>query len=107
MSDSAKLNPDEKFAEELRSRQRNVVWPDLIQGGGRIDAVLGRPSASRPMVQRLAGWLLGIVMILIAVNIFSLAESRIIASIISLGFVACGSWLIYVASSGLGRSKKQ
>jgi hypothetical protein len=107
MSDSTKLSPGERLAEELRSRQRNLVWPDYIEGGARIDAVLGRPSASRPMVQRIAGWLLGILMILIAINIFSLAESRFIATMISLGFVACGSRLIYVASSGLGKGKKQ
>jgi hypothetical protein len=53
----------DRFIDETRDRQRNVVFPDTVRNGRSVDAFLWKGSSNPPLVQRIAAWLFGLVFI--------------------------------------------
>jgi len=51
----------DKFIDETRASQRNIVFPDTVRNGRAVDAFLLRGSPNPPLVQRIVAWMLGIV----------------------------------------------
>lgn len=48
-----KANDPESFAKELRSRQRNTIWPDALNNGVGVDKLLWKGSPNATLVQRI------------------------------------------------------
>lgn len=53
----------DKFIDESRARQRNIVFPDTVRNGRLIDAFLWKGSPNPPFVQRIAAWMLGLLFV--------------------------------------------
>jgi dipeptide/tripeptide permease len=46
--------PHEHLLEEVKTRQRNTLWPDAMVNSSRVDALLWKGSAKATRVQRIA-----------------------------------------------------
>jgi hypothetical protein len=71
-----KTNADlQKFIEDIRSRQKNTVWPDSLRNGRSVDEFLWKGSASATLVQRMAAWLIGAFFLFAGVVFLSFART--------------------------------
>jgi len=50
----------EKFIDESRANQRNIVFPDTVRNARSVDAFLWRGSPHPPLVQRIVAWMFGL-----------------------------------------------
>jgi len=53
----------EHFIDEIRQKQRNIVFPDTVRNARSVDAFLWRGSPNPTMVQRIGAWLFGLTLI--------------------------------------------
>ena len=53
-----------KLLEEIKSKQRNTIWPDTLINSQGVNEFLWKGSPDAPLVQRVAAWLFGVVFIL-------------------------------------------
>jgi hypothetical protein len=49
-----------RTVEELKARQRNLVWPDALINSRGVDEFLWRGAPDAPLVQRVGAWLFGL-----------------------------------------------
>ena len=63
----------DKFIDESRDRQRNIVFPDTVRNARAVDVFLWRGSPDPPLVQRIAAWMFGLMFIFLGFAIFALA----------------------------------
>jgi hypothetical protein len=73
----------DSYIEDIKDRQRNTVFPDVLRGGRSVDELLFKGSPNAPLVQRIG------VMILAILYLGAAASSIAIA-------VEQGNWLIGV-----------
>ena len=85
----------ERFIDEIREKQRNIVFPDTLRGGRSADGVFFKGSPNPPLVQRIACWLLGLTFI--GSGLFCLRieknEPSILLIFMGWGIVALGVWV--------------
>jgi hypothetical protein len=68
--------------EDIHARQRNIVWPDTLRNGRRVDAFLWRGSPDATPVQRIGAWLFGLAYLGLSFFIFARhAGSRLVGAI--------------------------
>jgi hypothetical protein len=60
MSHRRKLD---KFIDESRARQRNIVFPDTVRNARAADYFLWHGSPNPLFVQRIAAWFVGLILI--------------------------------------------
>jgi len=97
MSANESRRPNEKstrkVVEELKARQRNLVWPDALINSRSVDEFLWKGAPDAPLVQRIGAWLFGLAFTL--VGIFGLIvtyEKHFIAfGILSIVFLFVGA----------------
>ena len=53
----------DKFIDESRSSQRNIVFPDTVRNGRAVDVFFWRGSPAPTLVQRIAAWLFGLLFV--------------------------------------------
>lgn len=81
----------EKFIEEAKGRQRNIVFPDTVRNERAALVFLWNGSAKPPVVQRIAAWLFGLVFLANGLMFLGMAvsahngDSWILAPNLSLG----------------------
>jgi hypothetical protein len=63
----------DNFIDKTRSSQRNAILPDTVRNARSIDVFFWRGSPSPSLVQRIAAWLLGLVLIGLGIEFFWLA----------------------------------
>ena len=63
----------EKFIDETRDAQRNIVFPDTVRNARSVDAFLWKGSPSPTLVQRIAAWMIGLTFIVAGVTLLPLA----------------------------------
>ena len=66
--------PEEDFIDDLRAKQRNVVWPDSVVNASRVDKFLWRGSPNPTGVQRIGAWIFGMTFMGFGLGFFSLAS---------------------------------
>ncbi len=59
-SNRAAATAPRKFIEELRAKQRNIVWPETLRNGRSVDAFFWRGFSAPTLVQRIGAWLFGL-----------------------------------------------
>jgi len=87
------------FIDEIRAKQRNVVFPDTVRNGRSVDAFLWFGSPNPTRVQRMGAWLVGSAFVCLGLPfIFIAARARDagdwagywLVLLISLAFVLLG-----------------
>ena len=63
----------EKFIDEVRARQRNIVFPDTVRNGRAVDVFLWRGSPNPTLAQRIVAWIFGIVFLAAGLSTLALA----------------------------------
>jgi hypothetical protein len=53
----------DKFIDETRASQENIVFPDTVRNGRSVDVFLWRGSPNPTPVQRIGAWMFGLVFI--------------------------------------------
>ena len=53
-------NSQERFIDEMRAKQSNIVWPDTLRNGRSVDRLLWMGSAKASLVQKIGAWLFGL-----------------------------------------------
>ena len=98
----------DKFHEEMRERQRNLIWPDLTRNSRMADVFLWRGSPRPTPVQRISACLFGIVFIGLGATMLSTVSAsdsflkRFIVTLISLSAIALG---LKVGFNGVRKAK--
>ena len=87
----------DNFVDETRESQRNIVFPDTVRNARSIDEFLWRGSPHPSLVQSLAAWMLGLVLIGLGIEVGALAvvaassiADVIVATILSLFTISLG-----------------
>lgn len=63
----------EKFIDESRARQRNIVFPDTVRNGRSVDAFLWNGSPNPPLIQKIVAWMFGLFFLaLTALGLFAM-----------------------------------
>jgi hypothetical protein len=60
------------FIDETRASQRNIVFPDTVRNARSVDVFFWRGSPNPSLVQRIAAWMFGVVLVGLGIEIFSL-----------------------------------
>src|SRR5882762_6834178 len=63
----------DKFIDETRASQQNIVFPDTVRNGRSVDAFLWRGSPNPTPVQRIGAWMFGLVFMVCGVESFVIA----------------------------------
>lgn len=94
-------NPDPKnmdeFIERLRASQKNLIWPDYLSGGRRVDEVLFKVSSTAPLIHRIVGWVFGFLIACGGVGLLFLSSRSFLAVFLSLGTALIGVYVFWVA----------
>ena len=61
ISNRKRLN---SLVEQVKAKQRNIVWPDTMINGRGVDEFLWKGSPDAPLVQRMAAWVFGFFFVL-------------------------------------------
>jgi hypothetical protein len=61
--------------EDVKARQRNTTWPDVLRGGRSVDEFLWKGARDAPMVQRVGAVLLALAYVLVALFFIGRATS--------------------------------
>jgi len=56
----------ESFIDDIRSKQRNIVFPDTVRNGRSVDVFLWNGSPDPPLVQRIVAWMFGLFFLALA-----------------------------------------
>ncbi len=96
----------QKLIEEIRARQRNTVWPDLLINNRGVDAFLWKGSRDAPLVQRIAAWLFGLFFLAAGVAFLDIAYERqsVIPIVMSILFFLIGGRVFF---NGFRRRKSR
>lgn len=65
-----------KVVEELKARQRNLVWPDALINSRSVDQFLWRGAPNAPLVQRVGAWLFGLVFTVVGIGFLVVAYKK-------------------------------
>src|SRR5260370_10510644 len=84
MSSRRKLD---KFIDGCRSRQRNIVFPDTVRNARFTYVFFWRGAAHPTLVQRIAAWMSGLVLIGYGLESLSLAVKERVEDGFSIGIV--------------------
>jgi hypothetical protein len=57
-----------RLIEEIKTKQRNTLWPDALINSRGVDEFLWKGSPDAPLVQRVAAWLFGVAFILCGIG---------------------------------------
>jgi hypothetical protein len=82
----------QKFIDEIRAKQRNIVFPDGLANGAAVDKFLLKGSPNPSLVQRVGAWLFGLIFLLVGVVFLGIARtngSRLWA-FVAFGFLLLG-----------------
>ena len=101
-----KLDPD-TFAEEIRARQNNIVWPGPLVNSRGVEAFFWKGSPNPTLVQRIAAWLFGVTHIGGAILLWILAWQLGGIAWLLLGTpaVAVGALGVKTFSNGFAKGK--
>jgi hypothetical protein len=77
------------YIDDLEAKQNNVVWPDTMKNSRSVDKFLWSGSPNPTLVQRIAAWLLGGFLMMIALGLFAVYPHEWYAWLI-----VCFWWLI-------------
>ena len=104
MKQRFRLPDKQKFIEEMKARQRNIVWPDALKNSRSADEFLIKGSAKPTLVQRIAAWLFGISFMGLGLFFLALAlhEHAWPLGVLTVGFCALG---IKIFSNGCTERK--
>ena len=84
------------FIDDVRTRQRNIVFPDTLRGGRSVDALLWKGSPNPSLVQRIAARVLGFLFV-----ISGLMFLRFVAAVRDEDGSWIGAWIIVLISASL------
>jgi hypothetical protein len=103
----------DKFVDDVRARQRNIVFPDTARNGRSVDAFFWNGSLNPPLVQRIAAWMFGLFFLALGLGFVGLAIAALrqddswiesgIWALISLALVLIG---IRVFRNGFPRRRR-
>lgn len=63
-----------RVIEEVKAKQRNIVFPDTVRNSRNVDAYFLRGDPDAPLVQRIGAWLFGLFFLLCGLVCLRLAE---------------------------------
>jgi hypothetical protein len=100
-----------KFIDEIRAKQRNIVFPDVLANGAAVDKFLLKGSPNPSLIQRVAAWLFGLMFLIGGVFFLDYAqqgyaqqeEGSLLMGLVSIGFFLLGAW---VFRNGFRRRKR-
>jgi hypothetical protein len=71
----------DKFIDETRASQRNIVFPDTVRNARSVDLFLWKGSPNPRLVQRIGAWMIGLWLIGIGMLFMSLAAHTYVEAI--------------------------
>lgn len=84
------------FIEQVKARQRNVVWPGPLINTRGVDAFLFNGSPNPTLVQRIGAWLFGFTFIALGIGFLVLTlDGAAVFSILAIGSLALGVRICY------------
>ena len=94
------------FIGEIRAKQRNLVWPDVLLNSKGVDSVLFKGSRNPPLVQRIGAWLFGLTYFGLGLGLIEVGrETRsLVMSIFGLAFAFAG---VVVFRNGFGKRRSK
>jgi hypothetical protein len=89
ISNRKKLN---MLVEQVKAKQRNIVWPDTMINGRAVDEFLWKGSPDAPLVQRIAAWGFGVFFVLGSIAWLDAAFERhsVIVGVLSIAWFLLG-----------------
>jgi len=87
----------QEFIADIRARQSNVVWPDVVINGRRVDEPVWKGSPNATIVQRIGMGLFGFFFVALGVVMLSYGkgEGSVPAILISWVPLLLGARLLY------------
>jgi hypothetical protein len=78
-----------RFEQEIRSRQRNIVFPDTTRNSRYMYKALWQGSRDAPLVQRVGAWLFGLWFMVSGLMLLNVAVGE-----------RTGGWLLFIFALG-------
>jgi lipopolysaccharide export LptBFGC system permease protein LptF len=97
MSHHQRNRDQEKFEEDIRARQQNIIWPDTVRNARSIDEYFWRGAENASLVQRIAAWLFGVAFIGLGLMFLWLAhrEGSFLGIAVSVVLLALGARIFF------------
>jgi len=61
------------YIDEVKGRQRNITWPDVLRGSRSVDEYLWKGARGAPLVQRMGAIILALAYITVALAFVGMA----------------------------------
>jgi hypothetical protein len=93
------------FVNEIRTKQQNLTWPEMVRNGRAVDEFFWKGSANAPPVQRIAACLFGLCFSVGGLEFlgFALKHRSLFLLLLAAGLILLGGRLLM---NGLVRRKR-
>lgn len=83
----------QEFIGGIKSKQRNIVFPDGLANGAAVDKFLLMGSPNAPLVQRVGAWIVGLTLLIGGIYFLgsAVSEKSLLMALISSGFFLVGA----------------
>jgi len=81
-----------RLVEQVKAKQRNIIWPDTMINGRGVDEFLWKGSPDAPLVQRIAAWVFGVFFVLASLAWLAAAFERhsVVVGVLSIAWFLVG-----------------
>jgi hypothetical protein len=98
--------PIPSMLEEIKDKQRNIVWPDTLRNGRDVDALVFRGSPKATLVQRIGILLFGVALLMMAIAMIDVGKEGNSFAFYGagIGLLLLGAWVLF---NGMRRNKSK
>ena len=86
--------------DDLKTKQRNLTWPDVLRGSRSIDEFLWKGARDAPMVQRIGAIILALAYLAVALFFIGWTSNGggWLSGLLSLVLIAAGAKIVHSAT---------
>lgn len=90
----------DSLLDDMKTAQRNTIWPTTLRGGKAIDEYLWRGAKNAPLIQRVGAVILAMAYLAVALFFISFATNGggVLAALFAFALVAVGARIVWSAN---------
>jgi len=92
--------PMDSVIDDLKAKQRNLTWPDVLRGNRSVDEFLWKGARDAPMVQRIGAIILAVAYLAVALFFIDWTSNGggWLSGLLSLVLIAAGAKIVHSAT---------
>jgi hypothetical protein len=95
----------DSYIDEVKDRQKNLIWPDVLRGSRSVDVFLWKGARNAPLVQRIGAVILVLAYFIVALVFVAMAldQKDWFMGLFAFGLFGLGGWFLRNAFRNVAR----